>query len=82
LAIELIAMDQILEDDVVVYGAISTGNSWQFGLWHRDNKQLVQDFNLFRSLTFRSLTFRSPTFRSPTDLEALLRVLVAMLGSL
>ena len=64
LAAELIAMDQLLDSDSILYGAISTGNIWQFGVLKRDAKQIIQDFNLFRS---------------PADLEGLLRVLVAIL---
>lgn len=64
LAVELIAVDQLIESTPVIYGAVSTGNIWQFGLLKRESKEIFQDFNLFRS---------------PADLEALLRVLVAML---
>ena len=64
LATELIAMDHLIESDSVLYGAVSTGNIWQFGMLNRETKQIIQDFNLFRS---------------PADLEALLRVLVTIL---
>ncbi|MEO1094781.1 MAG: hypothetical protein AAFX01_07765 [Cyanobacteria bacterium J06638_28] len=64
LATELIAMDHLVGSDFLLYGAVSTGNIWQFGVLKREPKQIIQDFNLFRS---------------PTDLEALLQVLVAIL---
>lgn len=64
LATELIAMDHLVESESTLYGAVSTGNIWQFGVLKREPKQIIQDFNLFRS---------------PADLEALLRVLVAIL---
>ena len=64
LAVEQIAMDQLIESDTTLYGAVSTGNIWQFGVLKRESKEIIQDFNLFRS---------------PADLEALLRILVAVL---
>lgn len=48
-----------------LYGAVSTGNIWQFGVLHRAEKRITQDLNLFRV---------------PADLEDLLRILVAVLG--
>jgi hypothetical protein len=47
-----------------LFGAVSVGNIWQFGILHRQTKQVLQDINLFRV---------------PADLEDLLRVLVAIL---
>lgn len=65
LSIELIALDQWIESDQpVLYGAISTGNIWQFGQFHRSNRQVTQDLNLYRV---------------PADLEDLLRILVGLL---
>jgi len=43
---------------------ISTGNIWQFGQFHRQDRQIIQDWNLFRV---------------PADLEELLRILVHLL---
>lgn len=40
------------------------GNIWQFGVLHRQSKQVVQDINLYCV---------------PADLEDLLRILVAIL---
>jgi hypothetical protein len=66
LAIELIALDQWIESDQpILYGAISTGNIWQFGRFHRRDRQVTQDLNLYRV---------------PTDLEDLLRILVGILA--
>ncbi|MGD1905187.1 MAG: hypothetical protein ACFB0C_04240 [Leptolyngbyaceae cyanobacterium] len=65
LAIELIALDQWMESDqVLLPGAISTGNIWQFGLFDRQSRQITQDLNLYRV---------------PADLEDLLRILVKSL---
>jgi hypothetical protein len=65
LAAELAALDQWTDSPApTLYGAVSTGNIWQFGLLERAQKRVVQDLNLFRV---------------PADLEDLLRVLVAVL---
>lgn len=65
LAIELIAIDQWIESDQpIIYGAISTGNIWQFGQFNRQTRIVTQDLNLFRV---------------PADLEHLLRILVKIL---
>jgi len=65
LAIELIALDQWIESDqLVLNGAISTGNIWQFGQFHREKRTITQDLNLYRV---------------PADLEELLRILVKLL---
>ncbi len=67
LAIELIALDQwIKSDQSILYGAISTGNIWQFGQFDRQSRCVTQDLNLYRV---------------PTDLEDLLRVLVKIMNS-
>ena len=66
LAVELVALDQWTENTApILYGAVSTGNIWQFGILHRENKQVTQDLNLFRV---------------PADLEDLLHVVNAILG--
>lgn len=65
LAVELIALDQWIESAAPsLYGAVSTGKIWQFGILQRPTKCLTQDFNLFRV---------------PADVEDLLRVLIAIL---
>jgi len=65
LAVELIALDQRLDaDNPVLYGAVSTGDVWQFGRLHRDQRQIEQDLNLYRV---------------PADLDDLFRILIAVL---
>ncbi|MGK7876098.1 MAG: hypothetical protein AB4426_23210 [Xenococcaceae cyanobacterium] len=65
LAVELIALDEWSNSDQpILQGAVSTGDIWQFGLLHREPKQITQDLNLYRV---------------PADLEELLRILVAIL---
>ena len=49
-----------------MYGAVSIGNVWQFGILQRQNKSILQDLNLFRV---------------PMDVEDLLRVLIEILES-
>ena len=67
LAIEMIAIDQWIESDQpIIYGAISTGNIWQFGKFNRQTRIVTQDLNLFRV---------------PTDLDDLLRILVKILNN-
>jgi hypothetical protein len=67
LAIEMIAIDQWIESDQpIIYGAISTGNVWQFGKFDRQTRIVIQDLNLFRV---------------PADLDDLLRILVKILNN-
>ncbi len=64
LAVELIALDQWVESDVnILYGAISLGDMWRFGFLERQEKRIVQDFNLY------------PV---PSDLENIIRIIVGM----
>lgn len=66
LHIEMIALDQWIESDqVILQGAISTGNIWQFGQFDRETRQVTQDLDLYRV---------------PADLEDLSRVLVKALS--
>ncbi len=65
LAVELIALDRWLEtEQPELWGAVSTGTVWQFGWFHRAQRQVTQDLTLYRV---------------PTDLEALLRIVVGRL---
>lgn len=65
LAVELIALDRWVEsDDPVLYGAVTTGDVWQFGSFHRQARQVTQDLMLYRV---------------PTDLEVLMQILVKLL---
>lgn len=48
LAVELIALDHWLEDDSErLYGAVSMGNIWNFGVLDRRAKQVTQDINWY-----------------------------------
>jgi hypothetical protein len=65
LAVELIALDQWIEEpDALLYGAVSVGSVWQFGVLQRREKLVIQDLSLFRV---------------PADVEDLLRVMIAIL---
>ncbi len=65
LAVELIALHHWLEEESgLLYGAVSMGNIWQFGVLDRAAKQISQDLNLYRV---------------PADLEPLLKSLVSIL---
>ena len=65
LATELIALEQRLENKPsILYGAVSAGRVWQFGLLECDTKTIIQDIN---------------QFRVPADLMELLRILTAIL---
>ncbi|WNZ24325.1 hypothetical protein HJG54_16640 [Leptolyngbya sp. NK1-12] len=48
LAVELSALDQWLENDQpTVLGAVTTGDIWQFGQLHRQEKLIIQGIRLF-----------------------------------
>jgi hypothetical protein len=65
LAIELLALDQWIDSEQpVLYGAISTGNIWQFGCFERQSRHVTQDLNLYRV---------------PADLDELFAILVGIL---
>jgi hypothetical protein len=65
LAAELIAVDQWSDQEqLILYGAVTTGDIWRFGQLRRAEKCIVQDINLYRV---------------PTDFESLIRILVAIL---
>ncbi len=64
LATELMALELLTDGPDVLYGVVSTGNIWQFGQLQRSEKRIIQDLNLYRL---------------PTDLEDILRILVALL---
>ncbi len=65
LAVELIALDQWTDSPAShLYGAVSTGEIWRFGILERVTKHITQDLNLFRV---------------PADLDELMRSLVAIL---
>ena len=65
LAVELIALDRWVEHDApFLFGAVSIGDIWQFGILDRKARTVTQDLNLYRV---------------PADLEPLLRILVGIL---
>ncbi len=71
MAVELIALDQweksiSVEQQPKLFGAVSTGTIWQFGVLHRQRKLIIQELTLYRV---------------PTDLEPLMRIIVAALQS-
>ena len=47
----------------VLYGAVSTGQIWQFGLLQREQKHLIEDLTLYRV---------------PQELEPLTRILMGI----
>ena len=64
LAAELIALDKWIEGDVpLLYGAVTTGEDWRFGILDRGAKQVTQDIALYRV---------------PENVETLLRVLMTV----
>ncbi|OCQ99461.1 hypothetical protein BCD64_10405 [Nostoc sp. MBR 210] len=66
LAVELIALDSWVEsDEPVLYGAVTTGDIWQFGSFQRVSRVVTQDLMLYRV---------------PTDLEILMQILVGILS--
>ncbi len=66
LAVELIAIDQWTDLDVpYLYGAVTTGEIWKFGKFHRADRKIIEDRNLYRI---------------PNELEELLQILVAILS--
>ncbi len=67
LAVELIALDKWTDKEApILYGAVSTGNIWQFSILERKTKIIHQDLNLFRV---------------PADLTELFSVLILILGT-
>jgi hypothetical protein len=65
LAAELIALDLLVEATLpTLYGAISIGDVWQFGMIERTSKRIIQDIQLYRV---------------PTDLQDLIQILLAIL---
>ena len=65
LAVELVALDMADETDKdVIYGAVSTGQDWQFGKLIRSEKKFFQDIN---------------TYSVPRNLEEIVRILAGIL---
>lgn len=65
LAVELVAVDMASEtDNDVIYGAVSTGQEWQFGRLNRTEKRFYQDIN---------------AYAVPNNLEKIMRILIGIL---
>ena len=48
LAVELIALDQWINAPVdCLYGAVTTGDTWKFGVFHRQQKLIQKDINTY-----------------------------------
>ncbi|PHJ54195.1 hypothetical protein VF14_20955 [Nostoc linckia z18] len=66
LAVELVALDRSLDSEsCILYGAVTNGDDWKFGILHREEKRITEDIKLYRV---------------PEGLEDLLRVLVGILS--
>ena len=65
LAVEMIALDKAEEtENEIIYGAVSTGQEWQFGKLDRTNKVFYQGINVLVL---------------PNNLEEILRILIGIL---
>ncbi len=65
LAVELVALDRAAEtESEIIYGAVSTGQEWQFGKLDRTSKTFYQGINLLVL---------------PNNLEEILRILIGIL---
>jgi len=65
LAAELIALDQWTDKETsLLYGAVTTGQDWRFGVFHRQERKILEDLKLYRV---------------PEELETLLRILAGIL---
>ncbi|NJR63196.1 MAG: hypothetical protein HC769_33095 [Cyanobacteria bacterium CRU_2_1] len=62
LAAELLALDQWTDSESpILHGAVTTGQIWQCGQFHRQTKHLIEDLTLYRV---------------PEELELLIRILI------
>ena len=49
LAVELIALDQWTKSEQpILFGAVTTGEDWRFGLYKRSEKKIIEDLKLYR----------------------------------
>ncbi|MGJ3251931.1 MAG: hypothetical protein ACFE0J_12475 [Elainellaceae cyanobacterium] len=66
LGAELVALDQWTESETpILYGAVSTGQIWQFGIFQRSPKHLIEDPTLYRI---------------PEELDPLFRILIGIIS--
>ncbi|MEB3233625.1 MAG: hypothetical protein VKJ64_21635 [Leptolyngbyaceae bacterium] len=67
LGAELIALDQWIDSDAsMLYGAVSTGQIWQFGQFQRHRKHLTEDLTLYRI---------------PEELDPIARILLGIIAT-
>lgn len=67
LGAELIALDKWTRQNTpVLYGAVTTGDSWQFGSYLRAEQKVIQDIR---------------TYSIPLELEKLLSILIGIIGA-
>jgi len=65
LAVEMIAVDKYIEEtDAPIYGAVTVGDLWRFGVLDRKEKLILKDID---------------SYRVPSDLEELFSVFVGIL---
>ncbi|WP_069469730.1 hypothetical protein [Candidatus Marithrix sp. Canyon 246] len=66
LIVELIAMDKYQDDNKSqnLYGAVSIGELWRFGILNRKEKQIIRDIH---------------TYRVPEDIEAIFAIMIGIL---
>lgn len=65
LAVELMAVERAkFSESQTLYGAVSIGNIWQFAVLQVQEKQIIQDLNLYRI---------------PADLAELLQIVIGIL---
>lgn len=66
LAIELIALDQWTKSPSdLIYGAVTTGEDWRFGVYSRVNRQVTQD---------------QKRYRVPEDLSTLVKIIIGIIS--
>lgn len=66
LAIELIALDEWTKSTSnLIYGAVTTGEDWRFGVYNRTTRQVTQD---------------QKRYRVPEDLSTLVKILVGIIS--
>jgi hypothetical protein len=65
LAIELIALDKWTKSTYeLIYGAVTNGEDWRFGVYNRPNRQVIQD---------------QKRYQVPEDLLMLVKILVGII---
>lgn len=65
LAVELIALEQWADSiSNTLYGCVTTGEDWRFGIFYRQERKIVQDLKLYRI---------------PEELKELIQILIGIL---